>query len=224
MLLHEAGVDELLELFHGAAGVLEVQFVEAARIRVRILGLHRNALGMDDAQLDPQADRGERQTADAPVVGHLVVDDEPHLPCSFRGSVDLAGGRIDVFHVEAAPQVVDEDHLTAAGRFRAHGLHRQPGVDDALCEVGAVVDRFGDGVDPAPFLDIFLLGPGVHAGAACLEHAGRGLGDLLGLADEVDEQVGCGLLRDERLLFRFPHDSFPSLLEVRFAARAGPAE
>ena len=42
---------------------------------------------------------------------------------------------------------------------------------------------------------------GVHDGAACLEHDGRGFGDLLGLADEVDECVWRGFLRDERLLF-----------------------
>ena len=117
MLLHEPRVDELLELFHGASGVLEVESVEVAGVRGEILGLHRDAFGMDDAQLDPQSHGGERQAADAPVVGHLVVDNKPHLFFSFRGSVDLAGVRIDgrlhgaVVHVETAAQIVDEDHL-----------------------------------------------------------------------------------------------------------------
>ena len=60
VLLHKAGVDELLELFHGASGVLEVELVEVAGIRRRVLRLHRDAFGVDDAEFDPQAHGGER--------------------------------------------------------------------------------------------------------------------------------------------------------------------
>lgn len=70
-----------------------------------------------------------------------------------------------------------------------------------LSEVCAVVHGFGDGVDAAPLVDVLLLVFGVHDVAACLEHDGRGLGDLLRLADEVDERVRCRFLRDEHLLF-----------------------
>ena len=52
--------DELLQLLHGAAGVLEIELVEVSWIRGRILGLHRDALGVDDAEFDPQAHGGER--------------------------------------------------------------------------------------------------------------------------------------------------------------------